>query len=91
MARLFLGQRVRVNPGADCDTLPDAVRGAEGFVNEFNCENEDGQSGHVGVTIMGDPNWAFLPHELEPILPEGAQPSEFSFTQLMDNLGVVVA
>lgn len=30
-------------------------------------------------------------HEVEPILPEGAQPSEFSFTELMDNLGVVVA
>lgn len=29
--------------------------------------------------------------QLEPILPEGAQPSEFSFTELMDNLGVVVA
>lgn len=28
---------------------------------------------------------------VEPILPEGAQPSEFSFTELMDNLGVVVA
>jgi len=30
-------------------------------------------------------------HRVEPILPEGAQPSEFSFTELMDNLGVVVA
>ena len=30
-------------------------------------------------------------HRLEPILPEGAQPSEFSFTELMDNLGVVMA
>lgn len=29
--------------------------------------------------------------QLEPILPEGAQPSEFSFTELMDNLGVVLA
>jgi len=29
--------------------------------------------------------------QLEPILPEGAQPSEFSFAELMDNLGVVVA
>lgn len=28
---------------------------------------------------------------IDPILPEGAQPSEFSFTELMDNLGVVVA
>lgn len=29
--------------------------------------------------------------QLEPILPEGAQPSELSFSELMDNLGVVVA
>lgn len=27
----------------------------------------------------------------EPILPEGAQPSKFRFTELMDNLGVMVA
>ena len=29
--------------------------------------------------------------QIEPILPEGHKPSEFSFSELMDNLGVVVA
>lgn len=42
---------------------------------------EKGQVFHIG----------FFSDQLEPILPEGAQPSEFSFTELMDNLGVVVA
>lgn len=44
------------------------------------------RKGNNGATRFG-PSSA----QLEPILPEGAQPSEFSFTELMDNLGVVVA
>ena len=93
---LFIGQMVKVK--YVIDKTKASLVGATGFIEEkseeldgffvwgLNCSPlehkvEDGEL----VT------YGFSSDQLEPILPEGAQPSEFSFTELMDNLGVVVA
>lgn len=93
MAKFFIGQGVKV-VSVDGYVPNASLIGVEGFVNELDCE-WDSVSGvrndGVGVTMLANDDWAFGEWQLEPILPEGAQPSEFSFTELMDNLGVVVA
>lgn len=87
MARFFMGQRVRV---VSCDDTFDAAAmetvGKEGVVNEFDCVNEADVGGMIGVTISGNPDWCYHPHEIEPITPEGHQPAEYSYTELMDRL-----
>lgn len=93
MVKFFLGQRVKV-VSVDGYAPNSGLIGVEGVVNELGCE-WDSVSGirndGIGVTMLGADDWAFGEWQLEPILPEGAQPSKFSFTELMDNLGVVVA
>lgn len=96
MVSIFVGQRVRVKWVESRENL--FLVGMSGRVTEkreFDGEEtiygldisriekvlKKGQVFHIG----------FFSEQLEPILPEGAQPSEFSFTELMDNLGVVVA
>lgn len=89
MSRFFLGQRVRI-------VSTDRPRGSsvvdcEGHVNELDCVDDEGRGGQVGVTVDGDPDWCFWPHELEPILPEGAAPSEFrTLADLLKSIGAEV-
>jgi len=76
MAKFFVGQRVRV---VACDYEPMTYMiGAEGIVNELDCLNARNIPGHVGITVRGNERWCFLPWELEPIVPEGMQPCEWS-------------
>jgi hypothetical protein len=88
MAKFFVGQRVRVVcEGSEFD-------GVETRVLELDFPGFDPEDGeYIGCRVdlvYENGPVSFEDHELEPILPEGAQPSEFSFTELMDNLGVVV-
>ena len=101
MAAWFVGQRFRVvrpndnrNMGLTGrisnigtyrygDTLPN------GFL--YGGEHADCYVRLDGATFDGYRDAPARFDQIEPILPEGAQPSEFSFTELMDNLGVVVA
>lgn len=87
MAKFFIGQRVRIVSCNEYD-YADAMSlvGQEAIVNNLDVENERLVFGNIGVTVNGEEGWCFLPQELEPILPEGFAPSEFSFHELMDNL-----
>lgn len=92
----FIGQRVRVSwVGSTENSLFVGMSGRIVEKREFDGERtiygldicriekvlDKGLVFHIG----------FFSEQLEPILPEGAQPCAFSFTELMDNLGVVVA
>lgn len=96
MVRLFIGQRVRI---LYSKSFPE-ISGLQGRIigNDVSFAVSRSSQWQVAPDLWGSdlsPNGAgrFAPNssQLEPILPEGAQPSEFSFTELMDNLGVVVA
>lgn len=93
MAKFFVGQMVR-HIRSESGRVP---VGAEGRIIEIGDILSD-----IGTTdcrvlfygfksSRGTDEFCSAFDQLEPILPEGAQPSEFSFTELMDNLGVVVA
>lgn len=87
MAKFFVGQRVRI---VKVYKAKEAL-GKEATLLRWR------ESGCWEASVDGYGEWfnglwyGFDEDQLEPILPEGAQPSEFSFTELMDNLGVVVA
>lgn len=88
---IFVGQRVRIN-------CPESsVHGESTVVTGLDQQGYDSGNSYLGAEVdlfnkeLWDGRLVFEYHEIEPILPEGAQPSEFSFTELMDNLGVVVA
>lgn len=97
MSKFFVGQRVRVIKAdralecvgrearvvGDLRLASDRELGVwEGFPTEV-----DG-IGHIGPRGR---KYVFPPEFLEPILPEGSAPSEFTFQQLMDNLQEVMA
>lgn len=73
MSRFYVGQRVRVvridaSPSANGYGKAMAMLGKEGIVNITNCRDEfTKETGMIGVTINGDPDWCFSEHELEPI------------------------
>lgn len=96
MSKFFVGQRVRVvrtlnpilTPGLEATIIA---------VGKFNGAYPGGEivPGECKLDIwsirapQGD--WVASFDQLEPILPEGAAPSEFTFQQLMDNLQEVMA
>jgi len=101
VAHFFVGQRVRlvravhqenngitgvithIGPWRFGDKLPDGTfLGA----HSADCFLRLDYPRHDGDTV--GPNKF---EHLEPILPEGAAPSEFTFSELMENLGVVEA
>lgn len=88
MAKFFVGQMVKLVKAFD----PKKV-GKEGRILDIFCERQSTVAGWPVNCVCDwtEPGYADHTDRLEPILPEGAQPSEFSFTELMDNLGVVVA
>jgi hypothetical protein len=67
MSRFFIGQRVRVVGCDPDDTEAMKVVGRETVINELDCFNEAGDPGYIGVTIDGNEDWCFLPHQLEPL------------------------
>lgn len=96
MVSLFVGVQVRI---INSDSYPEVI-GCECRIVEMDVLSIRGKDGvvekgmvMVNLSVPRNPhgNLCVRPEYLEPILPEGAQPSEFSFTELMDNLGVVVA
>ncbi|CAL1778224.1 hypothetical protein BRC2024_HCTLARHO_CDS_0024 [Acinetobacter phage vB_AbaS_Silvergun] len=91
MANFFIGQRVRIVHAMHSTSLIGRETRIVGFVNDA----WDGRSYYSGWITSSINNYGrnFIAKDcqIEPILPEGHQPSEFSFAELMDNLGVVVA
>lgn len=97
MAKFFVGCRVRLVQATKVER-----NGWEGVITSIT-HHSKGTPTRGGIPLQHDCDCVVLWYEdmsrkyatafwqIEPILPEGAQPSEFSFTQLMDNLGVVVA
>lgn len=95
MSRFFVGQRVRVkyvkNP---CNSY---LVGQEGRITEV--QDFTNYGGYVGygldiqpISLDGSQGWiAFSGDQLEPILPSGHQPSEYTFDKLMDELRSGVA
>lgn len=101
MSKFFVGQRVRIvrathpinngitgrielvqrfEPG---DILPS---GALLQFHAVDCWVRLDSARHDGAMVGGSAFW-----QLEPILPEGSAPSEFTFQQLMDSLQEVMA
>lgn len=86
MARFFVGQRVRVAWVTNTEFSHEV--GKEGIVEEiregfFRTLYSLNNSPFV---LIGARTFGFMEDQLEPIIPEGMQPSEFSFHELMDNL-----
>lgn len=102
MSKFFVGQRVRILYSNNWPELA----GGEGRIVRFLAPTAvDDSHGEVEVSpdawgsssaphpgLNGDGGW-FFPNasQLEPILPEGSAPSDFTFQQLMDNLQEVMA
>lgn len=89
MSRFFVGQRVRVKW---CMALPE-LGGRETritgpmieFFNAFTGRESE------GYPVELHPNFYPAPHQLEPILPEGAAPSEFTtLADLLSSLSIEV-
>ncbi|MCU1053275.1 hypothetical protein JAK47_01780 [Stenotrophomonas maltophilia] len=96
MSKFFVGQRVRVvkplnprlTPGLEATIIA---------IGQFDGKYPGGEirPGECKLDIWrikapsGD--WVATFDQLEPILPEGSAPSEFTFQQLMDNLQEVMA
>lgn len=91
MAKFFVGQRVRV---VGSTSFPQLV-GTECRVRKLDASayvvaHDNHERGLVLTDILSPrgtgKHVAFDDHQLEPILPEGQAPSEFSFSELMDDL-----
>lgn len=83
MKALFVGQRVRIT-GCSNPRVAHHV-GKEGVVTSGSPDFP----GHWVVDDLKASNGkviAWDPIRLEPILPEGSAPSEYSFSELMDSL-----
>lgn len=94
MSRFFVGQRVRVVHVTSYDRQD--LLGIEGHIIEarkFYCGTVAFGLDVAPITPIiegGQRYWlAWHPDQLEPILPEGAQPSEFeTLAELIDSLQV---
>lgn len=91
MSKFFVGQRVRI-VGAEYSTF---LIGKETRIVGFENNAWDGQSYYSGwlTSAINKDGATFVAKDgqLEPILPEGAAPSEYGFQELMDNLQEVWA
>lgn len=101
MAKFFVGQRVRIvrakhpenngltgvishiGPWGRMDRLPSGDRLLD---RSADCYLRLDRPRHDGRTSGANDF-----DQLEPILPEGAAPSDFTFQQLMENVGMVPA
>jgi hypothetical protein len=96
MSKFFVGQRVRIIGagsfpqiiGCECRiTKLDQVslRIYDGGTDKGMVQVDMPPPGYPWMHLCVKPEW------LEPILPEGSAPSEYTFQQLMDNLQEVMA
>ncbi|ARZ74062.1 hypothetical protein CCR98_07720 [Stenotrophomonas sp. WZN-1] len=88
MSKFFVGQRVRIKlsgefphlAGTEARIIGDGIVGSDPVWE---------------ISAAGEDDWYVekyqAPFVLDPILPEGSAPSEFTFQQLMDNLQEVMA
>lgn len=91
MSKFFLGQRVRV---VGAESFPEVI-GAETRIlameqSAYSVTKNVVRHGLIRVDLRieayPDQFVCVMPEWIEPILPEGAAPSEFTFHQLMDSL-----
>lgn len=97
MSKFFVGQRVRI---VRADTAIECI-GREGRVIGVPRVARNRKIGYwegvptevdgIGRIDHHGRTYVFKTDYLEPILPEGSAPSEFTFQQLMDNLQGVMA
>jgi hypothetical protein len=82
MSRFFVGQRVRV---VRSDFYPQFV-GREAVITEglHACIKRSTGMTYYCYTVDLDPGFGPTADQLEPILPSGHRPSEYTFTELMD-------
>lgn len=96
MSKFFVGQRVRIVGsgsfpqviGSECRITAldqESLGISDGVINKGMVQVDIPPPGYPGMHLCVKPAW------LEPILPEGSAPSEFTFQQLMDNLQEVMA
>ena len=97
MSKFFVGQRVRI-VGADtaieCIGREARVIGVLHVAHNRKIGFWEGLPVEVdGIGHFNSRGWPYVlrPDYLEPILPEGSAPSEFTFQQLMDSLQEVSA
>lgn len=92
MARFYVGQRVRI---IKCEKYHQFLN-AETHIVALHSEGRD-KSGQqffgieIGIISPNNLNFVATPDQLEPILTEGHQPAEYSYTELMDRLRSGVA
>lgn len=84
MSKFFVGQRVRV---VSSTRLPQFV-GAETRIEGIDDHH---RSPYILALRNGFRRVRSSALNIEPILPEGSAPSEFTFQQLLDNLQEVMA
>lgn len=88
MSRFFVGQRVRIKYSL---TWPE-LDGTEGVIQGFDDGDLLVAPDSWGSEVCPYPDidteqyFAPYPEQVEPLLPEGSMPSEFSFHELMDKL-----
>lgn len=88
MAKFFVGQRVRIKYSYKWPELD----GTEGVIIGFDEDDllvapDSWGTADCPYSDIGTHQYfAPSPEQVEPIIPEGMQPSEFSFHELMDNL-----
>lgn len=90
MSRFFVGQRVRI-VGLEYSGPSPHPKGLEGRIVEYG-EMWPPSGISYDWSVTTDCGRSFLANsdELEPILPEGAAPSKYTFQQLMESLQEVL-
>lgn len=84
-----MGQRVRI---VSCtNSLMQFMVGQEGVIEQESTVHPQSWFVSGASKVKDGRSCSWHPNCLEPILPEGSAPSEFTFQQLMDNLQEVMA
>ncbi|OBU59202.1 hypothetical protein [Stenotrophomonas maltophilia] len=88
MSKFFVGQRVRIKVSPE---FPHLVGAEAKIIGDGFYADEP----IWDIRAAGEDDWYVEKDDaeevLEPILPEGSAPSEYTFQQLMDNLQEVMA
>jgi len=100
MSRFFVGQRVLLARGLDLVSVA-KLYGLQGRIQRFEfipagtlCRDLTLAAIDCDCCVEWDGDaYASIQHsgQLEPILPEGQHPSEYTFAELMESLGSEVA
>ncbi|WP_426355648.1 hypothetical protein ACN9MD_09645 [Stenotrophomonas maltophilia] len=96
MSKFFVGQRVRI---VCAESFPEMI-GSETHITAldqsgYSILKQVWREGLLRIDLQVDKypgvHVCVLPEWVEPILPEGSAPSEYTFQQLMNNLQEVMA